>query len=87
MVENLLCHSSCISLVLSSTNATIPIGAVPYSSSHTLKFGRRSVDSNVNFFRCRGSELHLLRCAHSVGSCGRDSIVGVHCYGAVVPGL
>ena len=79
-------YISTVPCPLSTTYATIPVGAVAYSGSRTLKFGR-SVDGYLNYFRCRGSELHLLRCTQSVGTCNRDYIAGVHCYGDVVPGL
>ena len=73
-------------LYITAANATLPVGAVPYSSSNPLMFGL-SLDANLTSFRCYGSELHLLRCIHSAGSCSRYNTAGVLCYGDVVPGL
>ena len=73
-------------LYITAANATLPVGAVPYSSSNPLIFGL-SLDANLTSFRCYGSELHLLRCTHSAGSCSRYNTAGVLCYGDVVPGL
>ena len=64
---------------------SIPVGAVPYTSS-SARFGR-GVDTNLTNFRCYGNESQLLNCIHSVtSSCDRDYAAGVLCYGDIVPG-